>query len=258
MQNNSAALPTPFDDGALYDIFLGELTHDVDFYLDLARAAAGPVLDLCCGTGRILLKLLQAGIDAEGVDLSPAMLATLRQKAAALGLHAKTTEASMSSFRLERRFGLIVIACNAFVHNLTTEEQLATLRCCREHLLPGGLLAFDTYFPSAAIITAPQNTRVLEIEVKHPKTGLPVRNYDTRSFDRVQQRQHSINDLEFLDAAGNVIEVHRSETTARWVYKFEMELLLRLAGFERYSICGGFDRRPLVNEDDPMIALAWR
>jgi SAM-dependent methyltransferase len=258
MQSSTGALPTPFDDGALYDIFLGELAHDVDFYLGLARAAKGPVLDLCCGTGRILLKILQAGIDAEGADLSPAMLATLRQKAAALGLNAKTTEASMTSFRLERRFGLIVIACNAFPHNLTTEDQLSTLRSCREHLQPGGLLAFDAYFPSAALITAPQNTRVLEIEVKHPETGLPVRNYDTRSFDRVQQRQHSINDLEFLDAAGNVTKVHRSETTVRWIYKFEMELLLQVAGFERWEILGGFDRRALVNEDDSMIVLAWR
>ena len=248
---------TPFDDGELYDSFLGEMDYGVDFYLGLARAANGPVLDLCCGTGRILLKLLQAGIDAEGVDLAPGMLKTLRQKAASRGLQVKAAEAGMASFRLERKFGLILIACNAFVHNLTTDEQLATLRCCREHLLPGGVLAFDTFFPSPKITNMPQNTRVLEFEGTHPQTGLPLRHYDTRSYDRVQQRQYSINELELLDASGNITAVHRSESTMRWIYKSEMELLLRAAGYSRYSILGGFDRRPLVKEDDEMIVLAW-
>ncbi len=248
---------TPFDDGTLYDVVLGALDHDLDFYLGLARAANGPVLDVACGTGRITLPCRAAGIDIEGLDLSPAMLATLQQKAAARGLTLRVTQGSMTSFQLDRRFALIVCCCNAFVHNLTTAEQLATLECCRRHLTPGGLLAFDTFFPGPAIICATDNQRVLELEAKHPETGLPIRNYDNRKFDRVQQRQHSINELEFLDAAGKVIAVHRSETTVRWIYKFEMELLLRAAGFKRWEILGGFDRRPLLKETDGMIVMAW-
>jgi len=53
-----------------------------------------------------------------------------------------------------------------------------------------------------------------------------------------------------------VIASHISETTMRWTYKAEMELLLRVTGFERWQIFGGFDRRPLVSEDDLMIVLA--
>jgi len=248
---------TPFDDGALYDIFLGSLDHDFDFYLGLAHAAKGPVLDVCCGTGRITLPMRSAGVDVEGVDLSPAMLAVLQKKAAARGLTIPVIQGSMTSFQLPRRFALITICCNAFVHNLTTEDQIATLECCRRHLLPGGLLAFDGFFPGPQIICATDNQRVLEIEIKHPETGLPVRNYDNRRFDRVQQRQHSLNELEFLDAAGKVIAVHRSETTVRWIYKFEMELLLRVAGFKRWEIYGDFGRRPLVDETSAMIVQAW-
>lgn len=248
---------TPFDDGALYDVLLGALDHDLPFYLGLAKAANGAVLDVCCGTGRITLPIRAAGIDVEGLDLSAAMLATLQQKAAARGLSIHTTQGNMNSFQLDRRFALIVCCCNAFVHNLTTAEQLATLECCRRHLTSGGLLAFDTFFPSPAIICATDNQRVFELEVKHPDTGLPVRNYDNRKFDRVQQCQYSINEMEFLDAAGNVTAVHRSETTMRWTYMFEMELLLRVAGFARWEILGDFDRRPLLKETDNMIVLAW-
>ena len=81
--------------------------------------------------------------------------------------------------------------------------------------------------------------------------------WDTRAFDRVAQIQHSYNEIEILDAKGNVVASHPSETTLRWIYKHEMELLLRIAGFARWSIHGGFDGRPLLNETDAMIVQAW-
>ena len=163
----------------------------------------------------------------------------------------------MSDFDLSRRYALVIIPFNAFGHNLTQEAQIRCLARCRQHLLPGGLLAFDTFFPSLAIIGTAQNTRVLEGEMPHPSTGLPMRMYDTRSFDRVAQVQHSVNDLELLDADGSVQEVHRSEMSLRYIFKNEMELLLRAAGFGRFEIYGDFERKPLVREDDAMIVEAW-
>jgi SAM-dependent methyltransferase len=249
---------TPFDDGALYDILFERFDYGLDFYLELARAANGPMLDVACGTGRVMIPCLQAKLDVEGLDLASDMLATLRRKSTALGLTARVYESDMRSFQLHRQYALIMIPFNAFVHSLTTEEQLATFGRCLEHLQPGGLLAFDTFFPGSALITAPENTRELEMEAPHPKTGLPVRLYDTRSFDRVQQTQHSQIEIEMLDANGKVMAIHRSQTTTRWIYKFEMELLLRTAGFERWEIYGDFDRRALSKETDAMIVQAWK
>jgi SAM-dependent methyltransferase len=248
---------TPFDDGAFYDLLMGDLALGLDFYVPLAQAADGPVLDVACGTGRVLLPCLQAGVDAEGLDLFPDMLATLRKKAAALGFQPRLHQADMASFRLDRRYALIMIPFNAFVHNLTTDSQVACLTCCREHLTPGGQLAFDTYFPGAALITQPDNTRVLEAEMKHPETSLPVRIFDIRSFDRVEQLQHSLMEIEFLNAEGAVAAVRRCRTTDRWIYKGEMGLLLRAAGFARWQIAGDFTGRPLVKETDAMIVQAW-
>jgi len=256
-QSAPATDATPFDDGALYDIFFEKFDLGLDFYLELARAAAGPVLDVACGTGRILLPCLKAGVDVEGLDLFPGMLARLRQKASALGLNPRLHQADMAAFRLPRRYAMIMIPFNAFVHNLTTDDQLATLQSCRDHLVPGGLLVFDTCFPGPAWTAAPNGTRELEGETPHPETGLPVRIWDTRTFDRVQQLQYSYNEMELLDANGAVIATYPSKTTVRWIYKAEMELLLRVAGFARWRILGCFDGRPLLQENDAMIVQAW-
>jgi SAM-dependent methyltransferase len=248
---------SPFDDGDLYDLLFADLDYGLDFYMGLARESGGPVLDLACGTGRILLPCLRAGVDIEGVDLYQPMLDRLRQKAAGEGLAPTLHRADMSDFRVDRTFALVVIAFNAFVHNMTADAQIGCLRTCREHLRSGGVLAFDTFFPGAEIVTAPQGTRALEGEMTDPSTGLPLRLYDTRFFDRVEQVQRSQVEVEFLDAAGEVTRAERSETAIRYVYKHEMELLLRLAGFARWEILGGFDRRPLEHETDAMVVLAW-
>src|SRR5207237_6227256 len=98
--------------------------------------------------------------------------------------------------------------------------------------------------------------RQLELEKPHPVTGFPIRNYDRHEMNRVEQLLYSFNELELLDAAGKVATVHKSKTTIRWIYKNEMELLLRLAGFDRWEISGGFDGRTLLNDTDAMIVKA--
>ena len=91
----------------------------------------------------------------------------------------------------------------------------------------------------------------------HPQSGLPIRLYDTRSFDRVEQTQHSLNEIELLAADGSAQRIFRSEVRSRYIYKHEMALLLRVAGFARWEIYGDFDRSPLTREDEAMVVAAW-
>ncbi|MEO6331278.1 MAG: class I SAM-dependent methyltransferase, partial [Gemmatimonadaceae bacterium] len=191
------------------------------------------------------------------LDLFEPMLRTLRAKGAALGLSPRLHQADMSDFSLSRRFGLVMIPFNAFIHNMTQEAQIRCLQLCREHLLPRGNLTFDTFFPALEFVSTPKSTRVLEGEIPHPQTGLPMRMYDTRTIDRVGQVFHSLNEIELLAADGSVQTVHRSEDFSRFFYKHELELLLRVAGFARWEIYGDFDRRPLTRENDAMVVTAW-
>jgi SAM-dependent methyltransferase len=255
-ESPASALPSVFDDGDAYDLVLRDIPYGLDFYTTLARRANGPVLDVACGTGRILLPCLEAGVDIDGLDLFEPMLQTLRAKAAALNLSPRLYQADMKDFSLPRRYALVMIPFNAFIHNMTQDDQISCLTCCREHLAPGGELVFDTFFPSLEIVGAPQNTRVLEGEFPHPETGLPVRLYDTRSFDRVAQTQHSLNDVELLAADGTVQAVLHSEISSRYIYKQEMQLLLRVADFARWEIYGDFDHTPLTNENQAMVVSA--
>jgi SAM-dependent methyltransferase len=257
MQSTAPGEPSPFDDGELYDVLCQGLDYGIDFYVGLAREAKGPVLDVACGTGRVLLPMLQAGVDADGLDLFQPMLDTARRKAAALGFSPALHRGDMADFRLPRRYDLAMIPFNAFCHILTTEDQLRCLGCIRRCLLPGGLLALDGAFPGLGWIGAPQDQRAFEGEATDPRTGQTLRCYDTRSFDRVTQVQRSRNEVELVEAGGTTRIIHRSEFLVRWTYKAEMELLLRAAGFARYEVCGGFDRRPLTQETDAMVVLAW-
>ena len=248
---------SPFDDADLYEVLFRDFGFDLDFYLELAREARGPVLEVACGTGRILIPCLQAGVDIDGIDLYPSMLDILRRKAAAAGMEPRISVADMRTFSLPRKYALVFIAFNGFVHSLTTDDQISTLQACRDHLTPDGVLVFNTFFPGPGILQGPVGIPVLEGQVIHPETGFPVRIYDTRTQDLVKQVQHSQVEIQELDAEGRVSVSHRSVTQMRWTYKPEMELLLRTAGFPRWQICGGFDRRPLTRDDDLMVVFAW-
>ena len=125
-----------FEDGDIYDLILGEISYGLDFYINLARGSAGPVLDVACGTGRVLLHCLEAGVDIEGVDLFEPMLERLRRKAADRGLVPTLHQADMSQLALGRQFDLVMIPFNAVIHNMTQAAQLACFEGCRRHLLP--------------------------------------------------------------------------------------------------------------------------
>jgi ubiquinone/menaquinone biosynthesis C-methylase UbiE len=131
MNESPEKLPTPFDDGEVYDLVLKDIPYGFDFYTGLAKEAKGPVLDLCCGTGRILLPCLQTGVDIEGLDLFAPMLDTLRRKSGELGLSPRLYQSDMSDFDLPRRYALVMIPFNAFSHNMTQEAQIRCLTLCR-------------------------------------------------------------------------------------------------------------------------------
>jgi SAM-dependent methyltransferase len=251
------APPSPFDDADLYDAIFHDFDMDLEFWRARALEAGGPVLEVACGTGRVTLPMAETGADVEGFDLAPAMVERLRAKAAERNLEVPTSVGDMRDFRRPRRYALIGIPFNAFLHNLTQADQLATLRRCREHLRPGGGLILHVSFFGAANIVASGGGPVLELETRHPATGRMLRLYDGRTMDPIEQIQHSINEVHELDERGEVIAKHRSETWVRWIHKPELELLLRAAGFSRWRIDGGFDGRPLVSEEDQMIVFAW-
>jgi SAM-dependent methyltransferase len=245
-------------DPEVYDLYYAWLTEDRDFYVERAKQARGPVLEAGCGTGRILIPTLQAGVDIDGFDVHPGMLEVLRRKAAALGLEPALQQADMRDFTMPRRYALITVPFRAFLHLMTSEDQIAALRCFREHLDPGGALVLNLFHPSFEKMVRPEGEQVLEREFPHPETGLPVAMYTRRSTDRVNQVLRVDREVVLSDARGYAAETHRDRFTLRWIWRPEMELLLRLAGFSHWDVRGGFDGRPLEKDTDEMVWTAWK
>lgn len=249
---------SPYADAELYDIVYSWYTPDIDYYVARAKAANGPVLELGCGTGRVTLPMLQAGADVDGVDLEPTMLRRLEAKAAALGLAPRVTQGDMRDFTMPRRYALALVTFRSFMHLHTTEDQLKALRCIREHLEPGGALVMNLFYPDPALVAAQEGKSRLERELVHPETGLPIALYVTTTYDMVGQRLAGDREVIESDARGYAAKTHRMRFELRWTYRWEMELLLRIAGFSRWDVRRGFDDGPFEKTTDEMVWTAWK
>jgi len=261
------AYTSAYLDPALYDVIYGRgadgkpvraALDDVAFYVDLATRQGNPVLEVACGTGRVLLPTLEAGIEIHGIDLEDGMLERLRAKAQARDLHPKVFRGDMRDFTLPARYRLATIPFRSFLHMESTEDQIRALRCIREHLEPGGMLALNVFYPSVDFMAANDGVRKLTIQTTHPDTGLPVEVYDTSRYQRAQQRLSVERLVLVTNPGGAPASMIEYGFTLRWIYRFEMELLLRAAGFSRFDFHGGFTGDPLTSDREEMVVMARR
>lgn len=224
---------------------------DRAFYADLARETSGPVLELACGTGRVLLPIARTGLPCVGLDLAPAMLDVLRAKHPPPNLD--LVQASMTDYDLgARRFRLIYAAFRGFQHLLTVEDQLAALACARCHLAPGGLFAFDVFAPDPARIAITETPE--HEDVRAAEGDEEVRRFATISSDVAAQ----ILRIRFRHErwrAGAKVSDEATEIQMRWFWRYEIEHLLARAGFTLQALYGGFDRRPYDGKGE-IIAVA--
>jgi len=239
-------------DARFYDCHSTGLEGDVRFYVEEARRAGSPVLELGCGTGRILIPTAQAGIDIVGLDRAPSMLAIARKKIAEVGHETQRrielVEGDMRTFWLDRRFSLVTVPYRAFLHLLTSEDQRRALERIREHLTDGGRLVFNVFDPRLDIIAGhfgPLGSGLKkEMEFFHPETGNRVVVWDTRQYDPERQMIEQYWVFEEVDPEGRVVAKSYAPLTLRYVYRFEMQYLLELCGYRIEALYGDFQRGP--------------
>lgn len=237
---------------AFYDYHYTGLEGDVEFYVAEAVASGSPVLEIGCGTGRILIPVAEAGITMIGLDHTPAMLAVARRKIAQTSPETQRrielVEGDMREFALPQRFRLIMIPYRAFLHLLTPADQRRALCCIREHLAEDGRLIFNVFDPDLDEIAAhiaPLGTALKKTcEFNHPDTGHRVILWDTRQYDPEGQRVNKYNIFEELDDDGTVLSKTYSPLTLRYVYRYEMQYLLELCGYQVQTLYGDFSRGP--------------
>ena len=249
--------PSFYDFPEMYDLLFDTLDFDLPYWIEKAQAAGGPVLEVGCGSGRILLPIAKGGVDIEGLDANRAMIRRLKAKAAAAGLPVRAKTADMRDFSMGRRYALIFCAFNGFAHCETVVDQVACLRTCLRHLEPGGAMAVHMTYPGPAYWLEPEGKPVLELAAPLPGGG-KLELWDDRHKDPVAQKQASTMEIREFDAAGGKVEARKFRTVQRWVYRFELELLFAAAGFVRSEFYGGFEGGPLRSPEDQMVAWAFR
>jgi SAM-dependent methyltransferase len=237
--------------------------RDVDFYVAEAHASGGPVLELGCGTGRVLLPTARAEVKITGLDASANMLERCRARLAAepeeVRRRAGLVRGDLVNFELGREFALITIPFRPFQHLLTVEEQLGCLRAARRHLGKGARLVFDLFHVNPSAVYDPVWMKEKD---EGPATTLP----DGRTVRRTTRvaafhRAAQINDVEFcwyVTHADGRREESRWSTPLRYSYRFEVEHLLARAGLRVAWLYGDYDRSPFGDDSPDMIFVAER
>jgi SAM-dependent methyltransferase len=222
---------------------------DLTFYVDAAREAGGPVLELGCGTGRVLIPTARAGIEITGLDASPHMLGICRTRLSVESpdVQSRVTlvEGDMRTFDLGLRFALVTIPFRPFQHLLTVEDQLACLESIHRHLADNGRLVLDLFNPSLDLLS----NHPLGVESGHePEFTTPdgrrvVRCYRTVAQDRYNQigSHELLYDITHPDGRTERL-IHAF--SLRYLFRFEAEHLLARAGFEVEHLYSDFDRSP--------------
>jgi ubiquinone/menaquinone biosynthesis C-methylase UbiE len=231
------------------------LGPDAQFYETLAAEIGGPVLEVGCGTGRVLLPIAARGIECAGIDASPAMLDECRRKpgAGAIALSC----ARMQSFDLgKRRFRLVYSAFRAFQHLETVDDQLACLARVRAHLEPDGVLAFDVFNPRLERVALDDEPEAQDLVFA--RAGRAMRRFTRITRDRATQlMQVTMRYVADASADGRQsAEETRVTFSMRWFWRYELEHLLHRAGFTQIEMFGDFDRSPIRRDSPAFLVVA--
>jgi len=248
-------------DYAEYYDFDHAMVEDIPFYLSYARDCGSPILELACGTGRVLISMAEEGFTIYGLDSSENMLALCRRKVEdkALGDRVHLFEADMGSFQLPRQdFGLCYIPVRAFMHLFTQRDQLGCLVGAFDHLRPGGRLIVDLYAPDfARLAQAPNQPFAFRKAYSLPNGHRVIRQDRFVQVDLAHQITYTEMRFEEYSTGGELVRQRSVPVYTRFTLRYELQLLLERSGFVAEDWFRDYTRRPFDGSGE-IIAVARR
>jgi SAM-dependent methyltransferase len=254
----------PFEDAALYDWEYRRRRDDVRFYRMLAGERGGPILDLACGTGRLMLPLLADGHVVVGVDHSPAMLARAatrvarlapRRRRRALLVRADLRDLPLPARRAPR-FAFGIVAFHGIQHLVGDGDLLRFLRGARAALIPGGWLAFDVFAPHADFLARARaggpDRRWHRTLFTHPISGAREAYTASHRFDARRRTLVTTFHYQPLDGRGRPRgEERHARLCHRLLQPADVAGLLTRAGLELLQSWSDFLGGPLEAAEPP-------
>jgi ubiquinone/menaquinone biosynthesis C-methylase UbiE len=243
---------------SFYDDDYRAYNDDLAAIADLAAEQGDPILELGCGTGRVLVPLAAAGHTIVGVDISPALLDIARKKLEHTSYAANVTlvQDDLRSFDLPyKAYTFAFCTSNTLMHLTTQADQLDALRNAYRHLRPGGLLLIDLFNPDMARLLAVNGLTELADQWVDSATGAQVCKWSVRTVDVVEQIQETLFIYEEMLPGG---EVRRTPCpfVLRFLWRGEAELMLQTAGFVVEEVWGDFDGQAYHGASDHLILIA--
>ena len=238
-----------YQDAAYYDRAYRTRRDDVAYYVALAQNhKPRSILELGCGSGRIGLELLKAGLKLSALDASSAMLQRFKEQAelAKVAEHLQLHSGDIREFKLGERFDLIIAPFNTVLHLYDADEFRAFLNCVREHLNPKGRLVFDLSSPSASILASDPDKWFGSPPFKHPSLG-KVKYRERFSFDPTTSILDM--DLKFISDSGESIQ----QLSQRQWFLPELKEVLKSAGIKKAMFSADFIGAEIEPESDSWI-----
>ena len=241
-----------------YDSENADKTDDLALYSRLANEYRGDILDIGCGTGRILIHLALAGFEGWGIDNDSAMLSRFQAK---LDIQPRLrdlihiVQADVLRHDFTRRFRLILLSYNAMMHFHDQATQIKLLQRLRGWLRVDGLLVIDLPNAAPAFAAPDTDTLTLERTFLDPDTGNMVMLQSVNAVDRAEQILQVEWIYDFVDGEGNLkrlVAPHR----LRYFFLPEMRLLLERSGLRLEDVYGEADLSPYDAESERMIVFA--
>ena len=250
------AARNPFDGFArLYDWEHDQYLADVDVQIAFARRFGGPVLELACGTGRLLAPLAQAGFAVTGVDSSEPMLERARQRLISLGLQATLVQQSLQSLSLGATFRTIILGLDSFGLLLKREDQLRALRAARKHATHDGRLILDVSNGNLRGSSEPGEELLHDLTMPDTETGRPITKFILRRPKPSEQLDELMFFYDEQDERGYLRRC-MVELKLRWFTRFELELLLQNAGWQADEVYGDYELGEFGPSSERLIVVA--
>ena len=227
---------------------------DNDYYLHMATSAAGPVLEIGVGTGRLFAEALRRGVDVYGIDLSPHMIGRCREKLPAAERE-RVWVADALQMRTERRFDLVMAPFRVLSHVPEPENQVRLLDTVHDVLSPGGTFIFDVYVPSLKLLLEglPEHC---DFDGEHAPGRRLRRFVSSAPADLARQTNHVRMRFEWDEPDGEQSEEWAFDM--RFFFRYELEHLVARSRLGLETIHGDFAGGPLTPESAEYVVIARR
>lgn len=217
-----------------YDALIESEENDIKYYQKFAEESKGPVLELACGTGRLLFPYLKEGVQIDGVDVSEEMLEICKKKIDSMGLKSNLYMQDIADLDLPKQYQTIFIAGGSFQLISSFQRALRAMKKIYNHLLPGGKFIVDIFRPLDRDNIIQDGLWVKGREAQN-HLGKKIIVYGSNKNNIDEQLIKGLYKYELYDN-DRLTDTMIGEIYLRWYGKYEFEMMLEKAGFKNIKM----------------------